>query len=646
MSEVKQADGRRLGAIMFTDVVGYSSISENDEKTALRILEEHRKLLTAIFPKHEGVIVKTIGDAFLVEFASAVEAVDCALEAQSEMRKFNEGRGQNERVTIRVAIHVGDIVHSGGDILGDAVNVAARVEQFAEPGGICVTQQVVDQVRGKVQCQLVSLGTRELKNIKNPVELYRVVPSQTSNFEKEVLDSRRIAVLPLANMSPDPNDRYFADGMTEELISTISKIGELRVISRTSIMRYRDSALSLGQIAQELGAGSILEGSVRKAGNRVRITAQLIQADRDQHVWSQSYDRDLVDVFAIQGDIAEQVAEALKVQLLSKEKKSIEKKPTTSPEAYTLYLKGRHYWNERTETGVNKAIKYFEEAVKTDPDFALAYSGLADAYLIMSDYSWMDPAEAGLLAKRNVTRALEIDDSLAEAHASHGLLLSQAWDLSWAERELKRSIELKPNYVAAYQWYAINQAFLGRYEEADEFFARASSLDPFSRVLGMNRGVILFYLRKYDEANEQLDKVIEANPDFAAPHFWKSLVCVQLRKFENAMEEAKKAVELDNGSANMKLWLASIYAQMGEKQSATRVMNEALSEKRGYSSPAAVALIKFRLGDKEEAFSLFEKALETRDTSLLYLRGSPGFEECQSDPRWAEIEKKIKLLTS
>jgi TolB-like protein/Flp pilus assembly protein TadD len=632
---------------MFTDVVGYTSISEKDENTALRILAEHRNLLTGIFPRYKGVIVKTIGDAFLVEFASAVEAVNCALEIQNKMRKFNEGRGQNETVTIRIAIHVGDIVHSAGDILGDAVNVAARVEPLAEPGGICVTRQVVDQVRGKVQCQLVSLGTRVLKNIQNPVELYKVVPSSTANFEKEALDPRRVAVLPLANMSPDPNDRYFAEGMTDELISTISRIGELSVISRTSVMRYKDTTLSIAQIAQELAAGSIIEGSIRKAGNRVRITAQLIQAESDKHVWSQSYDRDLTDVFAIQGDIAGQVAEALKVQLLSKEKQSIEKKATTSPEAYTLYLKGRYYWNERTEAGVKKAANYFEEALKIDPRFAIAYSGLADSYSIMADYSWMDPVEAGLLAKRYATRALEIDDTLAEAHASLGLiLLNHSWDFGSAERELKRAIELRPNYPAAYHWYGILLGFLGKRKDAHEMLKRARDLDPFSRVLNMAIGANLYYLREYDQSVVQLDKVIEENPDLAAVHFWKSLVYTQAHKFEDAIEEAKKAVELDNGSANMKMSLAAIYARAGDKESGTRVMNEALTDKKGYVSPASIAMVKFWLGQKDEAFHLFNKAVEIHDNTLLYIRGAPSFEEYQSDPRWSEIERKMGLPKS
>jgi len=640
MDEVKHTQERRLGAIMFTDVVGYSAISEKDENQALRVLEEHRAILTAIFPRYGGVVIKTIGDAFLVEMASAVEAVNCALEAQKEMKKFNQGRRKDEQVTIRIGVHVGDIVHSAGDILGEAVNVAARVQSVAESGGICVTRQVVDQVRGKVQCQFVGLGSRELKNISNPVELYKVLPSMPADStERGTLDSRRVAVLPLANMSPDPNDRYFADGMTEELISTISRIGELSVISRTSVMRYRDTTTPIGQISQELGAGSILEGSIRKSENKLRITVQLIHAESDRHVWSQTYDRELSDVFAIQSDIAEQVAGALRVHLLSKEKQVIEKRATSSTEAYTLYLKGRYHWNERTEASVSKAMKYFEEAVKVDSNFAAAYSGLADAYHVMADYLWMTPDAAGPLAEKCALKAIALDDGLAEAHASLGSsLLTRYWDFASAESEYRKAIELRPNYPTAYHWYAILLVFQGRFEDASAMVKRAKDLDPYSRVLGVATGVTLHYLRRFDEASEQLEKVIESNPDYAAPHFWKSIVLVELGRFAEAIEEGKKAFEMDR-SPGLGVSLAWAYARAGDKESATKILNEVAEEEA--VAPSEVGLARFALGEKDEAFRLLRKACDTHDTNLLYLRGSAGFEECQSDPRWTEIEERI-----
>jgi tetratricopeptide (TPR) repeat protein len=258
----------------------------------------------------------------------------------------------------------------------------------------------------------------------------------------------------------------------------------------------------------------------------------------------------------------------------------------------------------------------------------------------------MDPAQAKQLARSHVTKALELDDALAEAHASNGLLLGQSWDLSGAKKELQRAIELRPNYPAAYHWIAIIQGHLGKYEEAGELLARASGLDPYSRVLSMSTGANLFYLRKFDEAIKQLDKVTESHPDFATTHFWKALVYAEMRKFEEAVVEAKKAVALDNNTSNTKLTLAAVYARAGDEESATKALNEGLSERRGYISPALVALIRFRLGEKDESFRLFEEAVETRDSGLLYLRGSPGFEECESDPRWKEIEKRIGELTS
>ncbi len=645
MSEVERSQKRGLSAIMFTDMVGYTTITERDENKALRLLEEHRSLLKGIFPKYEGVIVKTIGDAFLVEFASAVEAVNCALETQSEIRRLNEGRGQNEKVTIRVGIHVGDIVHSAGDILGDAVNVASRVEQFAEPGGICVTRQVVDQVRGKVQCQLVSLGTRELKNIRNPVELYRVMSMATSKFENEALDPRRVAILPLTNMSPDPNDKYFADGMTEELISRVSKIGELGVISRTSIMRYRDTTVPLGQIGQELGVGSVLEGSLRKAGNRVRITAQLVDVKSDRHLWSESYDRDLDDIFAIQSDIAQQVADALKVQLLTRERQGIQRKATESVDAYTLYLKGRYYWNERTEEGTKTASRYFEEATKKDPKFALAYVGLADCYNIFSDYGWMRPSEALPKAKSFAMKALEINDKLAEAHASLGLALyNRDWDFDAAEREFKRAIELNPNYATAHQWYGIFLVFMRRDLEAYDRVKRASELDPLSPIISVNLGNVMFQLGRRTEAIELNKKAIEASPNFAPAHFWLSLAYLQSSMLEKAEEEMRKAINLAPETQDWKAILGFIYRVSGRPSDAKRIFEEVISQsKRVYTSPVGMATAYFAVGEDDKAFGWLEKAYSERSPDLLYFAIFWWAEKIRSDPRWLSLERKMGL---
>ena len=630
---------------MFTDLVGYSSLTSLNEGHALKLLEDHRSLLQPIFAKYQGKVVKTMGDGFLVEFASVVEAVNCAVQAQDEMRQVNERRSENERVHARIGIHVGDVVHSGGDILGDAVNVAARLQPLATAGGICVTRQVIDQVQGRVQYKMNRLGVRELKNIRHPVELYTVeVPKGLTESEELALDPRRIASLPFANLSADPNDRYFADGMTEELISTVSRIGELSVISRTSVMRYKDTIMPIGDIGRELSAGSLLEGSVRKAGNKVRITTQLIDAKNDKHLWAQSYDRDLTDIFAIQGDIAEQVAGALKVKLLSKEKEALEQKPTGSPESYSLYLKGRYFWNERTRESVKKAIRYFEEAVRLDPNFALAYSGLADCYLILEDRGWASHAEAGPLTKGYAEKALELDRDLAEAHASLGLVLDEQWDLTGAEKELKRAIALKPNYATAYHWYSSLLASMGKQEEALEFEKRALELDPYSSTFSQGLAIHLLLMGRAREAIAQFEKTVKADPGFDSVHFFKAWAHERVGDFDQAIEEAKKSAETQGNAGLGKMSLAAIYARAGRREQATKLLEEIQTTPSGdYVSPAWVALVKFSLGENDEAFGWLNKAYQEHDGFLHDFREFPWCAEYRTDPRWLEIERKMGL---
>ena len=637
---------RRLAAIMFTDVVGYTLISSIDESRALELLEKHRSVLQSIFPKFEGHVVKTMGDGFLVEFGSAVQAVNCAVKAQEEIALSNMERPAADRMMIRIGIHVGDVVYSSGDVLGDAVNVASRVQTLAEPGGVCVTRQVFDQVKGKVRWRMVTVGHHELKNIPGPVEIFRILsqPERQELRASPELDPHRLAILPFANLSPDINDRYFADGMTEELISTISKIRELSVISRTSAMRYRDTGVPIEQIGRELRVGSILEGSVRKAGNKVRIAAQLLNVESDRYIWSQDYDRDLTDIFGIQGDIAERVAGGLKVELLHKEKQSLGKRTTDSPEAYTLYLKGRFYWNERSEDGAKRAIRYFEEATRLDPRFAEAYSGLADAYAILADYGWMSPARAGALAKENALKALEIDETLAEAHASLGLVsVNHEWDFDTGEEEFKRAIELKPNYASAYHWYAVMLNFSRKYPESLEMMKRASELDPNSHVVKQAMAVALLGLGRTEEALDQLRRVSAENPDFVAAHYWMTVAYLCLNRFPEAIKEAEKEVELDGGSGDAKLDLAWVKALAGEKESAGRLLGEVDLNGGEYISPVSVALVELGIGHDEKGFELLRKASEEHDTFLLYFRSIPVFSLYWSDPRWSEIERQAGL---
>lgn len=630
---------------MFTDVANYTLISSRDENRALELLGEHRSLLQAIFPRSEGTVIKTMGDGFLVEFASAVKAVNCAVEIQKEIVQSNQER-PIDKVMVRIGIHVGDVVHTEGDVLGDAVNIASRIQSIAEPGGICVTRQVVDQVRGKVQWQMVKVGFQELKNLPGAVEVFRVMlqPGKIESERGSELDARRVAILPFANLSPDPNDRYFADGMTEELISTISKINELGVISRASAMRYKDTKLPMEQVGRELRVGTILEGSVRKAGNKVRIAVQLLNVEGDRYIWSQNYDRDITDIFGVQGDIAERVAEGLKVELHLNEKQKLTRRLTTNSEAYTLYLKGRFYWNERSEEGTKKSIRYFQEAARLDPHFAEAYSGLADAYAILADYGWMPASPAGALAKENAMKALAIDDSLAEAHASLGLIMvNHIWDFDSGEREFKRAIELKPNYAPGYHWYAVMLHFMRKYQESFQMMERATDLDPNSHALKQGLAVALLGLGRTSEALEQFNRIAAENPDFVAVHYWTTIAHLILNKFPEAIKEAEKEVELDGGSDDAKLDLAWVKALAGEKEEAARILDEIAPKTEEHISPVSFALVELGLGHEEKGFEWLKTACSEHDPFVLYFRSVPVFSKYWSDPRWLEIEESSGL---
>ncbi len=458
-------------------------------------------------------------------------------------------------------------------------------------------------------------------------------------------------MLPLQNISSDPKDEYFADGLTEELISTMSKVHELSVISRTSAMQYKTKSTPIPEIGRELKAGTILEGSVRKAGNRVRISIQMIDAMHDKHLWAESYDRELQDIFAIQSDIAERVAEALRIQLLSAEKKDIERRATENTEAYTLYLEGRHYWNERTREGNDNAVKYFEKAVKLDPKYALAYAGLADCYIIYGDYDWMEPKEAFPKAKGYISKAIEIDPRVAEPHASLGVLYN-SYEARWqeAEKEFKQAIELKPSYATAHMWYGLLLAFMLRFNEAYDQIKRAGELDPLSWLVGINLGMVLLYMGKRRDAIEQFETVIKANAAHASIHNSLAFAYYLDSRTDEAINELKKAFALSGDDPDVKADLACILGFAGQRDEASRLYEE-LKElsKTTYVSKVKTAQVLFALERADEAFNYLDIAYDEKSITtghggaLLDLRVWPWFSEARKDPRWATFEKRLGL---
>lgn len=638
---------------MFTDMLEYTRLAHKDEAVAVNLLEEHRRLLRHLFPKYHGREIKTIGDAFLVEFASAVEAVKCGLEIQQDLYDRNSSSSPEAKILIRIGVHVGEVIVQDGDVIGDAVNIASRIEPLAEPGGICVSEQVFDHIQNKVEVTAKSLGALNLKNVSTPIEIYQITASWSKTVPEETSShiGQRLAVLPLVNISANKEDEYFADGLTEELISTVSKVRGLSVISRTSVMRYKGRDKSVAEIGKELRVGTVLEGSVRRAGNKVRIAAQLINVQSDRPLWSQSYDRNLDDIFSIQSDVSQRVAEALKIELLSSERIDIERKATANIQAHTLYLKGRYYWNERTREAMDKAVRYFEEAVKLDPLYAIAYVGLADCYIIYGDYGWLEPKKAFPQAKDYALRSVEIDSRLAEPHASLGTIYtSYEWMWQEAEKEFKQAIELNPSYATAYQWYGLYLEFMGRLDESYAQTKRASELDPLSRIIGANLGAALMIKGKYTEAIDQLDSVIEANPNYANAHDILGLACYLDSRTDDAVKELRKAEEMSGGDVNVKSDLALVLGFSGSRDEACKILDEIKElSKTNYVSKLIIAWVLFAVGRSDEGFSYLDVACEERSATadhghpLAFMRLLPLFSDTRKDPRWAAFERRLGL---
>ncbi|MBN1858636.1 tetratricopeptide repeat protein [Candidatus Bipolaricaulota bacterium] len=512
---------RRLSALMITDIVGYTRLVQRDERLALELLSEHNEAIRELLAAHGGREVKTMGDGFLVEFASMLQAVTCAVDIQKRFHQRNLEVRENRRFLVRIGLHAGDVVCRGEDVFGDGVNIASRIEPLAEPGGICLSQPAHGHVWNKLDMQLQSLGRKDLKNVEQPMEVYRVIMpwDKTRPDPLPSASMDRVAVLPLINISPDPDDAYFTDGMTEELIYTLSKVPGLKVIAQTSVMTYKGTDIPVRQIGRELGVGSVLEGSVRKSGDRVRITVQLIDAANEEHLWSQRYDRTLADVFSIQEGIAHDVAEELNALLHpaeSRTTKGARKRPTVDLAAYTLYLRGRHFWSRRSREAMEKAIDYFRQAIAADPEFAVAYSGLADCYTVMANHGHARPGEAFPKAREAAQRAIELDPELAEAHASLGLVYAEfERDSDAAEREFRRAIALNPNYTSAHHWYANELMNLGRSEDALREIQLASELDPHSLMLRYANGAVLQELGRLEEARSSFRRALEVEPGFA-----------------------------------------------------------------------------------------------------------------------------------
>lgn len=663
-------------------MVGYSALTQKDEALALELLAEHRQILRPVFPEHGGREIETAGDSFFVEFNSAVEATKCAIEIQKLLHERNKLKQEEKQILIRIGLHIGDVVYLDENVHGDGVNIAARMEPLAQPGGICISEDVARQIRNKITYPVLKLPDEKLKNISMPMDVYCIllpwlkqdVRTKTLPVKKIVLglillfvlvttaayfyykdknplktDSLskfRLAVLPLANISSDTTNEYFADGMTEELISTLSKIGGLNVIARTSVMKYKKTNKDIKQIGRELMAGTILEGTVRRYENKARINVNLVNVSSQESIWAKDYEKELKDIFMIQSEIAGDVAEELKVRVDAAEKAQLDKNTSADMQAFEDYLIGKHFLNQRTSEGIQNAIAYFEKSIQQDRNFALPYASVAYAYTLVgvAGYGNTPREVAEAKAKEAVMKALEIDESLAEAHAALGYIKFRIdWDWDGAEKELKKAIQLKPSYATAHEWYGLFLAIKGRLDESLTEIQKAAELDPLSASVSNGVSRIYYFREETNKAIEQVKKTLLLDPAYAEAHFSLGMIYHKTKQYKQSITELNKALEL-SGRRNVILgMLGASYIKLGEKEEAKKILAELETPPLNNDKLYAAVIIKGSLGQSEEVWRILDKLVAERYGILIYMKIEKDFFPYNDHPNYEQLIKKMKL---
>ncbi|MCI0431268.1 MAG: tetratricopeptide repeat protein [Rhodospirillales bacterium] len=580
---------RRLAAILAADVVGYSRLTEADEEATLGRLDTYRKVITGLVAGRRGRVFGGAGDSVIAEFGSAVEAVRCALDIQQQIEARNSNLPADRRLRFRIGVNLGDVVIDGNNLLGDGVNVAARLESLADPAGICVSESIVDQIRGKIEIRFEDAGEHQVKNISRPIHVWRWAfhPGETAYVTAESAKARRardtpsVAILPFINMSGDPEQEYFSDGITEDLITDLSRISGLFVPARNSTFVYKGVTVKVERVAEELGVRYVIEGSVRKAGGRVRITAQLIDAATGGHMWAERYDRDLTDVFAVQDEITHKIVDALRVTLLPSERKAIEKVPTENVEAYQFYLRGRQFFHRHSKNNYEIAKRMFRRAIELDPNYARAYAGLADCESFLYMYYFQVAAMENILQAS--AKAMELDEDLAEAHASRGLALFTIERHAEAESEFQMAIRLDPNLYEAYYFYARACLTQGRPAEAAELLEKALQVRPDDFVSSAFLAQTYRDLGRRPDSEtaawralEQAERELQLRPENVRAVYIGATVLAALGERARAKEWASRALAMEPDDLLTLFNVACVYALLGEEAAALHLLERAV----------------------------------------------------------------------
>lgn len=669
---------------MFADMMGYTAMMQEDEAGAKLLRNHQRQTLEQLIPAHNGTIIQFFGDGTLSMFDSAADAVRCSIVIQHELQK-------EPKVNLRIGIHSGDVVYNNEGIFGDCVNLASRIESLSVPGAVLFSGKVYDEIKNQRDIKTHPLGKFHLKNVKQPIEVYAAAneglvipkPSEISGktepgsntffslFKKKsrklialaavvVLfiltpalyfllpeknnEINSIAVLPLDNLSGNPDQEYFVSGMHETLITELSKISALKVISRTSTIQYKNTKKSLRQIAKELGVKALIEGSVIREGNTVRITVQLIDGTTDEHIWARDFDRKLQNILSLFSEVAQKIAGEIKIKLTPLDKVRLVSSPEVNPRAYELYLLGRHYWNQRTIQSFKQAIEYYKQAIEYDSTYAPAFAAMAEGYTLLGEQGGMRQKDARLHADTAIRSALLLNKNLAEAHASKGIWeLYNEWNWAEAEKSFKRAIELNPGYAITYQYYGRMLGYIDRYDESVVLLEKAKELDPLSPVIAAYIGQVYLFAKQYKKADEQFQQALKVHPNHALIlHNIGELYLAQGR-YTEAIAPLKLSAEM-SVSSHYLAFLGYAYALANRKEEARNILKKLLNQSDSdFTSGFNVAAVYLALGDKENALEQLEKGYVQRDVWMKELKAWPWFDRLKNEPRYKSLMKLMNF---
>jgi TolB-like protein/Tfp pilus assembly protein PilF len=615
---------------MFTDMVGFTALMQDDEHRAKSVRDRHRDTLRASIEKHRGEIIQFYGDGTLSVFGSAIDAVSSAVAAQQALQ-------EDPVIPVRIGLHIGDIDRDEDGVYGDGVNVAARIEGLSAPGAVMVSGKVFDEIKNHPELPAKALGEFDLKNVRRPIRVFAitapglVVPDAESMVTRTQPPAKTIAVLPFVNMSPDPENEFFSDGISEEIINALTRVEGLQVTARTSSFAFRGKSKDVREIGRKLGVRAVLEGSVRKAGNRVRITAQLIDTADGYHIFSSVYDRVLEDIFETQDEISLKIVNELRATLPENgERPSLVRPVTENAEAYDAYLKGMYCWNQWTPDSARLAIEHFQRAVDLDPDFAQAWGAMARSHTYLAAMGRSTQCgEAYGCAYEAAERALELDSEIADSHVALALVrLFHDWDLPAAEASFLRAMAINPNSVDVLHGYSLYLQADGRLEEAVAVLERATTLDPLNLPVLDYLGKAYMSCGRHEEALAQFDRALELDPEFRSALEGKGWTYVHMGRMDDAIETFEDVRELTphvKGGITPLAYALGVVGREAEAEELLAIIEEREQEEPDVALDLDLATILSGMGREEQALDRLRRAADKRIGSLVFLRSWPSW---------------------